>query len=59
MTNSRITLLENGAILSEKAKVAGTFNEFFSNVVVELKLGIGDTLLTDDIAETVPVVKAI
>ena len=45
--------------MSEKAKVAGTFNEFFSNVVVELKLGIGDTLLTDDIAETVPVLKAI
>ena len=34
-TNSRITLLENGDILSEESKVVDTFtfNEFFSNVV--------------------------
>ena len=38
LTNSRITLLENGTILSEEAKVADTFNEFFSNVVQELKI---------------------
>ena len=37
-TNSRITLLENGDILSEEAKVAYIFNELFSNVVKELKI---------------------
>ena len=45
LTNSRITLLENGAILSDKAKVADTFNEFFSNVK-ELKIEKDDKLLT-------------
>ena len=35
--NSRITFLNNEDILSEEAKVADTFNEFFSNVVKELK----------------------
>ena len=46
-TNSRITLLENGDILSEEPKVADTFNEFFSNVVKELKIEKDDNLLTD------------
>ena len=45
LTNSRITLLENGAILSEEAKVANTFNEFFSNVIKELKIEQDDTCL--------------
>ena len=58
-TNSRITLLENGDILSEEAKVADTFNEFFSNVVKELKIEKDDNLLTDVIEETDPVLKAI
>ena len=44
-TNSRITLLENGTILSEEAKVADTFNEFFSNVK-ELKIEKDDNLPT-------------
>ena len=35
--NSRITLLNNEDVLSEESKVADTFNEFFSNVVKELK----------------------
>ena len=58
-TNSRITLLENGEVLSEETKVADTFNEFFSNVVKELKIENDDNLLTDDIEETDPVLKAI
>ena len=45
-TTSRISLLENGDILSEEAKVADTFNEFFSNVVKELKFEKDDNLLT-------------
>ena len=59
MTNSRITLLKNGAILSEEAKVADTFNEFFSNVVKELEIEKDDNLLTDATEETDPVLKAI
>ena len=47
LTNSRITLLENGAILSEEAKVTNTFNEFFSNVVKELKTEKDDNLFTE------------
>ena len=47
LTNSRITPLENGAILSEEAKVADTFNEFFSNVVKELKIEKDNNLLID------------
>ena len=43
--NSRITLLENAEVLSEKTKVADTSNEFFSNVVKELKIE-NDNLLT-------------
>ena len=35
LTNSRITLLENGTILSQEVNFADTFNEFFSNVVKE------------------------
>ena len=59
LTNSRITLLKNGAILSEEAKVADTFNEFFSNVVKELEIEKDDNLLTDATEETDPVLKAI
>ena len=59
LTNSRIILLKNGAILSEEAKVADTFNEFFSNVVKELKIEKDNNLLTDVIEETDPVLKAI
>ena len=40
-------------------KVADTFNEFFSNVVKELKIEKDDNLLTDGIEETNPVLKAI
>ena len=58
-TNSRITLLENGDILREESKVADTVNEFFSNVVKELKIEKDDNLLTDVIEETDPVLKAI
>ena len=58
-TNSRITLLENGDILREESKVADTVNEFFSNVVKELKIEKDDNLLTDVIEESVPVLKAI
>ena len=46
LTNSRITLLKNGDILRQEAKVADTFNEFFSNVK-ELKIEKDDNLLTD------------
>ena len=59
MTNSRIALLENEAILSEEAKVADTFNEFVSNVVTELKIEKDDNFLTDVIEETDQVLKAI
>ena len=45
--------------MSEEAKVADTFNEFFSNVVKELKIEKDDNLLTDGIEETNPVLKAI
>ena len=62
-TNSRITLLENGEVLSEETKVADTFNEFFSNVVKELKIENDNNLINDDISdeieETDPVLKAI
>ena len=37
MTNSRTTLLKDGDILNEES-VPNTFNEFFSNVVKELKI---------------------
>ena len=57
--NSRITLLENGDILSEESKVADTFNKFFSNVFKELKIEKDDNLLTDVIEKTDPVLKAI
>ena len=46
-TNSRITLLENANILSAEAKASDTFNEFFSNVVKELKIEEDDNLITD------------
>ena len=59
LTNSRITLLENGTILSEEAKVADTFNYIFSNVVKELKIQKDGNLLTGIIEETDPVLKAI
>ena len=58
-TNSRITLLEKGDILSEESKVVDTFNKSFSNVVKELKIEKDDNLLTDVIEETDPVLKAI
>ena len=58
-TNSRITLLENGNILSEESKAAVTFNEFFSNVFKELKIEQDDDLLIDVIEETNPVQKTI
>ena len=58
-TNSRITLLEKGDILSEESKVVDTFNKSFSNVVKELKIEQDDNLLTDVIEETNPVLKAI
>ena len=44
--------------MSEEAKVADTFNEFFSNVVKELKIEKNDNLLTDVVEETDPVLKA-
>ena len=59
LTNCRITLLENRAILSAEAKVADTFNEFFSNVVKKLKIEKDDNLVTDVTEETKPVLKAI
>ena len=43
----------------EEAKIADTFNEFFSNVIKELKIENDDNLLTDNIEETDPVLKAI
>ena len=58
-TNSRITLLKNGEVLSEESKVADTFNKFFSNVVKELKIEKDDNLLADVIEESNPVLKAI
>ena len=45
--------------MSEEAKVADTFNEFFSTMVKELKIENDDDLLTDDMEETDPVLKAI
>ena len=57
--NSRITLLENGKVLSEESKVADTFNKFFSNVVKELKIEKDENLLTDAIEESNPVLMAI
>ena len=59
LTNSRIAPLENGVILSEEAKVADIFNEFFSNAVTELKIEKDDNLLADVIEETDQVLKAI
>ena len=59
LTNSRITLLGNGAILSEEAKVADTFSSIFSNVVKELKIQKDGNSLTGIIEETDPVLKAI
>ena len=58
-TNSRITILENGVILSEEVKVADTFNEFFSNIVKELNIEKDNNLLTYVIEETDPVLKSI
>ena len=58
-TNSSVTLLEIGDILSEEAKIADTFNEFSSNVVKELKIEKYDNLLTDVTEESDPVLKTI
>ena len=58
-TNFKIALLKNEEILSEESKVADTFNDFFSNVVKELKIEKDDNLLTDVIEETDPVLKPI
>ena len=58
-TNSRITLLEKWDILSEEAKFADTFNEFFSNVVKKINIEKDVNLLTDVIEETDPVLKTI
>ena len=41
--------------MSDKAKVADTFNEYFSNVVKELKIEKDHHLLTVAIEETFPV----
>ena len=57
--NSRITLLENGEVLSEESKVADIFNKFFNNVVKELKIEKDDNLLTDVIEESDPALKTI
>ena len=46
-------------ILSEKSKAAHTFNEFFSNVVKELKIEKDDNLLCDALEETDPELKVI
>ena len=59
LKNFRVTLLESGAIFSEEAKVADTFNEFFSNVDKLLKIEKDDNLLTDIIEETDPALKTI
>ena len=45
--------------MSEEAKDADTFNEFFSNVVKELKIEKDANLLTEVIEETDPILKAI
>ena len=45
--------------MSEEVTVVETYNEFFSNVVKELKIEKDDNLLTDVIEETNPVLKAI
>ena len=45
--------------MSAEAKSSDTFNEFFSNVVKELKIEKDDNLITDVIDETDPVLKAI
>ena len=51
--------MEDAEVLREEKKVADTFNEFFSTMVKELKIENDDNLLTDDIEETDPVLKAI
>ena len=58
-TNSRITHLKNGEILSEESKLTDTFNKFFSNVVKKLKIEKDDSLLTDVMEETDPILMAI
>ena len=45
--------------MSEESNAADTFDKFFSNVVKELKPEKDDTLLTDVIEETNPVLKTI
>ena len=45
--------------MSEEKRVADNFNNFFSNVVKELKIEKDDNLLTDVIEETDPLLKAI
>ena len=45
--------------MSEETKVPDTFNEFFSNVVKELKIEKDDNLLTDVIEESDAVLKEI
>ena len=58
-TNSRITHLKNGEILSEESKLTDTFNKFFSNVVKKLKIEKDDSLLNDVMEETDPILMAI
>ena len=45
--------------MSEEPNAADTFDKFFSNVVKESKPEKDDTLLTDVIEETDPVLKTI
>ena len=57
-TKPIITLLKNGDILIEEAKVVNTFSKFFSKIVKELKIEKDDNLRTDVIEETDLVLKA-
>ena len=59
LTNSRITLLKNGEILSEEANVVDTFNEFFRKFVKEFKTEKDDNLLADVIEKIDPVLNSI
>ena len=58
-TTQKITLIENDEIITDNAKVANIFNDFFSNVVLNLNIEENSLYISDTEGITDPVLKAI
>ena len=59
VTTESITLVEKDDIFQNENIVAEKFNDFFSNAVKSLDIEINNNLLTDNLNETDPILKAI